>query len=60
MEAQTGCEASELACGERSNQLRIAQNDQGREPTRPTRLIDESLDFVPHDREPTMGLIDDK
>ena len=60
MDTQTGRNAAETASGERSNQLRITQNDHGPEPTRPTRLIDESLNFVPHDRGPTMGFIDDE
>ena len=60
MDTQTGSKAAEPASGERPNQFRIAQNGQGRESTRPTRLIDESLDFVPHNRGPTMGFIDDE
>ena len=60
MDTQTGRKAAETTSGERSNQLRITQNDHGPEPTRPTRLIGEGLNLVPHSGVSPMGFIDNQ
>ena len=60
MDSQTGCKGAESPSGDCPDQLCIAQNEQGREPTRPTRLIGEGLNLVPHSGVSPMGFIDNQ